>query len=46
MPNLYNEKEKFNDAFVSYLINPYFHCENLVCIPVCPDNAFSKRESN
>ncbi|MFX0034348.1 MAG: 4Fe-4S dicluster domain-containing protein [Candidatus Hermodarchaeota archaeon] len=39
----YNEKGKFPNVFVSYLINPCFHCEDPVCIPVCPVSAITKR---
>jgi anaerobic dimethyl sulfoxide reductase subunit B (iron-sulfur subunit) len=40
---LYNEKGKFPDVFVSYMINPCYHCINPVCIPVCPVGAITKR---
>ncbi|NVM35084.1 MAG: 4Fe-4S dicluster domain-containing protein [Candidatus Lokiarchaeota archaeon] len=43
---LYNERGKFPNVFVSYLINPCFHCEDPVCIPVCPVNAITKREED
>jgi anaerobic dimethyl sulfoxide reductase subunit B (iron-sulfur subunit) len=42
----YNEKGKFPNVFVSYLINPCFHCEDPVCIPVCPVNAITKRKED
>lgn len=41
---LYNEEGKFPNVFVSYRINPCFHCIDPVCIPVCPVGAISKRE--
>ena len=40
---LYNEKGKFPDVFVSYMINPCYHCINPVCMPVCPVGAITKR---
>jgi anaerobic dimethyl sulfoxide reductase subunit B (iron-sulfur subunit) len=43
---LYNEKGKFPNVFVSYMISPCFHCIDPVCIPVCPVNAISKREED
>jgi anaerobic dimethyl sulfoxide reductase subunit B (iron-sulfur subunit) len=42
----YNEKGKFPNVFVSYRINPCFHCEDPVCIPVCPVGAITKREED
>jgi len=42
----YNERGKFPNVFVSYLINPCFHCEDPVCIPVCPVGAIIKREED
>ncbi len=43
---LYNEKGKFPKVYVSYRINPCFHCEDPVCIPVCPVGAITKREED
>ena len=43
---IYNEEGKFPNVFVSYMINPCFHCEDPVCIPVCPVNAIAKREKD
>jgi len=43
---LYNETGKFPNVFVSYLIRPCFHCEDPVCIPVCPVEAITKREED
>ena len=40
----YNETGKFPDVFVSYRINPCFHCEDPVCIPVCPTHAITKTD--
>lgn len=40
----YNETGKFPDVFVSYRINPCFHCEDPVCIPVCPAEAIIKTD--
>ncbi|MFX1570545.1 MAG: 4Fe-4S dicluster domain-containing protein [Promethearchaeota archaeon] len=42
----YNEEGKFPNIFVSYIINPCFHCKDPVCIPVCPVNAITKREED
>ena len=42
----YNEKGKFPNVFVSYLINPCFHCEDPVCILVCPVGAITKRKED
>ena len=43
---LYNEKGKFPNVFVSYLISPCYHCVEPVCIPVCPVGAISKRDQD
>jgi anaerobic dimethyl sulfoxide reductase subunit B (iron-sulfur subunit) len=43
---LYNEKGKFPNVFVSYVIHPCFHCEDPVCIPVCPVAAITKRKED
>ena len=40
---LYNEKGKFPDVFVSYLIAPCYHCIEPLCIKACPVAAISKR---
>jgi len=46
MQILYNEKGQFPKVFVSYMINPCFHCEKPVCVPVCPVGAIIKREED
>lgn len=46
MQIFYNERGKFPNVYVSYRINPCFHCEDPVCIPVCPVNAITKREED
>ena len=43
---LYNEKGKFPNVFVSYLIGPCLHCLDPVCVPACPVKAISKREED
>ena len=43
---LYNERGKFPVVFVSYLINPCYHCIDPVCIPVCPVGAITKRDED
>jgi len=40
------EDGKFPDLFVAYLASPCYHCENPVCIRVCPGNAIYKRDSD
>jgi anaerobic dimethyl sulfoxide reductase subunit B (iron-sulfur subunit) len=42
----YHETGKFPNVFVSYLIHPCFHCEDPVCIPVCPAGAITKRKED
>jgi len=43
---LYHEQGKFPNVFVSYMINPCFHCADPVCIPVCPVGAITKRQED
>ena len=40
---LYNEKGKFPEVFVSYLIAPCYHCIEPLCIKACPVKVISKR---
>ncbi len=43
---LYEESGDIPDLFVSYLISPCYHCEDPVCMPVCPPKAISKRDED
>lgn len=40
------ERGTFPDLFLSYLVQPCYHCKEPPCIPACPENAISKTESN
>ena len=42
----YNERGKGPDIYVSYLINPCYHCIDPVCITVCPVGAITKRDED
>jgi anaerobic dimethyl sulfoxide reductase subunit B len=42
----YTEKGKFPNVFVSYMISPCWHCLDPVCVPACPVEAITKRESD
>ena len=46
MKILYNEEGKTPNVFVSYLVRPCYHCEDPVCIPVCPVEAITKRKDD
>jgi anaerobic dimethyl sulfoxide reductase subunit B len=40
------EKGKFPDVSVSYLLTPCYHCEDPLCMGKCPVNAIDKREED
>jgi anaerobic dimethyl sulfoxide reductase subunit B (iron-sulfur subunit) len=41
----YTEKGNFPDVFVSYMVNPCWHCLDPVCVAACPAGAIRKRDS-
>ena len=46
MKILYNEEGKTPNIFVSYLVRLCYHCEDPICIPVCPVGAITKRKED
>ena len=40
------EKGTFPNLFLAYMASPCFHCEEPPCIPACPTDAITKRESD
>ncbi|MFC1874130.1 4Fe-4S dicluster domain-containing protein [Chloroflexota bacterium] len=42
----YIEKGKYPDVFVAYLVSLCYHCLDPVCIPACPPDAITKRDSD
>ena len=46
MKILYNEEGKTPNIFVSYLVRPCYHCEDPICILVCPVEAITKRKED
>ena len=46
MDILYMERGEYPNVFVSSMVRPCYHCEDPVCIPVCPVKAITKREED
>jgi len=42
----YSERGKYPNVFVSYLINPCYHCAEPVCARACPPRAIGKRKED
>ncbi len=42
----YTEKGSFPNVFVSYMVNPCWHCISPVCAEACPVDAIAKREED
>ncbi len=40
------EDGKFPNLFLAYLASPCYHCINPPCVPACPVDAITKRESD
>jgi len=42
----YCEEGHFPNLFVSHMVTPCYHCEEPLCVFVCPNEAISKREED